>query len=148
MPVGKPFPPGQSGNPTGRPAGLKEMRALIRERGKLIILNLLEEVTGIPSKGKAPGPKRVEAARVLLAYGYGLPNQPISGPSDDEGNATELKLDLGDLVNDLKRIAGENQAPPDDEDTLAPVPAEARAPADSSSSAASNEGEKQELKVP
>lgn len=144
LPVGTPFQAGQpSANPGGRPS-LKELRQHIRTYGKQLVVSLA--ATALDRSH----PKKVEAAKVLLAYGYGMPNQPISGPTDDEGNGGPLQIDLAELKEDLLRIAGQTAAgaqaadpdPEPGEDT--PPPDATPLADDSSSFAASEEAEKGE----
>src|SRR5277367_6492497 len=76
------FKPGQSGNPGGRPAVVKDIQELARQHTP-------ESVDALLAALKRPG-ERVRAAEVLLAYGYGRPTQQM----DVTG-----KLTLEALVN-------------------------------------------------
>lgn len=64
------FKPGQSGNPGGRPAIVKSIQELTRQKTPEAIAALLAAL-------KKPG-ERVSAASVLPAYGYGRPVQTQS----------------------------------------------------------------------
>lgn len=69
---GRPFTPGQSGNPGGRPKGVEEVQRLAREHTKDAITTLI----GIAKSLKSPAAARVSAATVLLDRGWGKPVQP------------------------------------------------------------------------
>jgi hypothetical protein len=98
IPIGRPFPPGISGNPSGRPRGLA---GLARERsldGKLLIDFAVDLVKGTPVETEViwpakeeggqptivrykitPNPKvRLEAAQWLAARGWGKPIQEVA----------------------------------------------------------------------
>lgn len=87
------FKPGQSGNPGGRPALLKGVQALARERTE-------DSVNALLAALKVPG-ERVAAATILLAYGYGRPVQTM--------HLRKIR-DIGDLDDDeLAILAGTEQ---------------------------------------
>lgn len=69
---GRPFKPGQSGNPSGRPADYGQFRELCRSKSPAAVAALEAAL----SAGDASS---VAAARVLLEYGYG---RPASAPED------------------------------------------------------------------
>jgi hypothetical protein len=68
------FPPGQSGNPTGRPKGLADMIAQAREYTPLALRTLVE----LASQRKHL-PTAKAAADSLWDRGWGKPTQPIDG---------------------------------------------------------------------
>ena len=68
---GKPFRKGQSGNPGGRPKKRKELS----ERCKGMTYKVLDEYEAILDHGK-PGDK-IEVGKIILAYGYGKPNNMV-----------------------------------------------------------------------
>jgi hypothetical protein len=97
IPIGRPFPPGISGNPSGRPRGLA---GLARERslnGELLVDFAVDLVKGVPlememiwppkdASGQptiirykiTPNPKvRLEAAQWLADRGWGKPIQEV-----------------------------------------------------------------------
>lgn len=71
--AGKPFQPGQSGNPGGRPKVLEEIKNLAREHSETAIKTLAD----IAKDAKANHSARVAAANALLDRGYGKPLQTI-----------------------------------------------------------------------
>jgi len=85
--VGKlvaPFPPGVSGNPGGRPAGLREVQKLAREKGVTslrALIGIVEDVdaNGIPNQD---GRVVVVAAQTILTWAYGKP--PDYDPREDK----------------------------------------------------------------
>lgn len=74
MPRGRPFKPGQSGNPSGRPKDVGHVREIARKHTEAAISALVE----IVANGK-PDRARVAAAEAILDRGYGRPTQPIEG---------------------------------------------------------------------
>ncbi len=64
---------GQSGNPSGRPKIIAEVRALARAHTETAIEALVE----IVGNAKAPPAARVSAANALLDRGYGRPESRI-----------------------------------------------------------------------
>lgn len=78
---------GQSGNPGGRPKGLKEVEEAARQRTELAI-KTLEEVA--KNKRASPG-ARVAAACALLDRGWGKARQPIDG--DGEGGPLRIVIE-------------------------------------------------------
>jgi hypothetical protein len=92
--VGRPFAPGQSGNPTGRPKAARELAELVRklatrdgeERNALV-----ERLMEIALHGKPGSMVTVRALEVLLERGYG--KAPVT-VEDAEGNAVSAGLIL------------------------------------------------------
>jgi hypothetical protein len=62
------FQKGQSGNPNGRPKKDREIEELARQHTPEAIAALVEALKGRD---------RVQAANVLLSYGWGRPRQPV-----------------------------------------------------------------------
>lgn len=94
---GRPFQPGQSGNPGGRPKS--DVARLIREKtgdGETLVEFLLavkdndKEVL----KGEAKMQERVRATELLLERGWGKAAQPMEH-SGAEGQALSVTIDLG-----------------------------------------------------
>lgn len=78
------FRPGQSGNPSGRPKVVGEVRDLARQHCPEAIQTLVT----IMSSAKAQDGARVAAAKEILDRGYGKVTQPISG--DDGAPALQV----------------------------------------------------------
>lgn len=70
---GKGFLPGRSGNPGGRPAGLREVQELARHR----TAEAVETLTEVMTDPATPPAARVSAAVALLDRGWGKPVQAI-----------------------------------------------------------------------
>lgn len=71
---GRPFEPGKSGNPGGRPREVAEIRELARKHGPEAIKKLVALMYEADSDAV-----RVRAAEALLNRGYGMPTQAITG---------------------------------------------------------------------
>lgn len=98
MPL-RPFKPGESGNPGGRPKGDIELRRAARER----TAEALETLINIMRNQKAPAAARVSAAEALLSRGWGKPVQPTAF-TDIDGNDRPLGIEL-DAMAKARRIA-------------------------------------------
>jgi hypothetical protein len=77
------FRPGKSGNPSGRPKVVGEIRDLARQHGTAAI-RLLAQMSGLlPDKPAAEAETaRIAAIKELLDRGYGKATQPLSGDAD------------------------------------------------------------------
>lgn len=74
--VGRPFQPGQSGNPTGRPKGLaKRARELVGDDGTRV----LEFLATVMDDESARLGDRIEAAKLLLERGFGRAPIEVQG---------------------------------------------------------------------
>jgi hypothetical protein len=71
---GKPFQPGRSGNPGGRPRVISEVRELARQHAP----EAIRELARLATKAKSET-ARVVAIRELLDRGYGKPAQFVGG---------------------------------------------------------------------
>ena len=69
--VGRPWPPGQSGNPGGRPKASLDIQALARQHTPEAIAALVDAL--------ANPRERVSAAVALLDRGWGRPTQSLAG---------------------------------------------------------------------
>jgi hypothetical protein len=72
-PRGRPFQPGQSGNPGGRPKALAEVRDLAREHTPEAIETLVTMMRGGGDR------ERIAAATALLDRAWGRPAQALAG---------------------------------------------------------------------
>ena len=79
------FKPGQSGNPGGRPAVVKEVRGLAQTH----TLEAIATYVRIMKDPKAPHAAQVAAASALLDRGYGRPPQALTGL---DGDALVIKV--------------------------------------------------------
>jgi hypothetical protein len=96
-PRGRPFEPGQSGNPGGRPKMPEELKVAMRGLADTAIKVLREAMEG-------PDPRaRILAANTVLDRGYGKATQPIVAEGVD---ASRAHLDaLREIMNRRHRPA-------------------------------------------
>lgn len=88
-PRGKPFPPGNSANPGGRPKlpeDVKHVRELAREYTEDAITALVAVM------GNGSGPAKVAAANALLDRGWGKAAQPVDGDGQGGPVKHEIKV--------------------------------------------------------
>lgn len=76
QPRGKPFQPGQSGNPKGRPK-LPEDVKHVRELARNYTEEAIATLAAVMADGS--GPAKVAAANAMLDRGWGKSEQPITG---------------------------------------------------------------------
>ena len=103
---GKPFPKGQSGNPSGRPKLPEE----VRDRARSLSIEALETLAAIMKDTEAPPSARVAAANVILDRGYGKPPQSLDVTPRrlfDEMSDAELAETLAAVRQALADGAGE-----------------------------------------
>lgn len=86
-PRGKPFQPGQSGNPAGRPK-LPEDVKHVRELARQYTTEAIATLASVMADGS--GPAKVAAANAMLDRGWGKAEQPITGVED----GAEIGLNL------------------------------------------------------
>lgn len=99
------FKPGQSGNPSGRPRVIAEVRDLARRYCE----EAVEGLAGIARDQKAPHSARVAAWTELLNRGYGRAPQSLEVKGSIEAHIIEMVRQL-DLVDEPKPPASEDGA--------------------------------------
>ena len=98
-PRGRPFQPGQSGNPSGRPAVAKEFRERCREFMES------EGWTSLISMAQNPKDRdRYRALDLLAAYAYGKPKQGLEVSGADGGPILSV---FGMTADELQAIKDE-----------------------------------------
>lgn len=100
---GRPFMPGHSGNPGGRPKGHAEFRLAAREFTE----EGLQILAGIMRGRKAqPGASaRVRAIRELFDRGWGRPVQELQVQGAMANINTDMPLDMEDPIRQAQRTA-------------------------------------------
>jgi hypothetical protein len=83
---GRPFPKGKSGNPGGKPKKNQELEALCQKvcKGTKQRNGAIEDIASIATSPSTSDRDRLEAWRILLAYGYGKPRQCTELSTDPE----------------------------------------------------------------
>ena len=100
--IGRPFEPGQSGHPGGRPKGLaKAVRDASGGDPTMLVEGLLAIARGegVGANAKPPRPAdQIRAYELLLAYGWGKPAafSPIEGADP---------LEMDDVAAEIRSIA-------------------------------------------
>jgi hypothetical protein len=93
----RPFPPGTSGNPKGRPAGIAAYARRQTKNGKELVdfmLNVLRR-SGEFEHARVPLPVRMEAATWLADQAFGKPVQRNEHTGADGG---PMQLDVREVV--------------------------------------------------
>lgn len=93
-PVGRPWQPGQSGNPSGLPKALREVVALAREHTPLAIGTLAD----IAADGDAPPAARVAASEALLDRAWGKAPQTVTVEGEATLTIDDVRKRLTDIV--------------------------------------------------
>jgi hypothetical protein len=124
------FKPGKSGNPGGRPKEFGDFRQRAREEGvEHAWKTLVDEMV-------KKGPRRIEAALAMLAYGIGKPDSVVKLTGGDGGPVkleTKAKVEhaperLANIIGVLVRAgalhvtAGAGGSTPAPDAALEPVP--------------------------
>jgi hypothetical protein len=106
-PIDTRFKPGQSGNPSGRPAAIREVERLAREHSA----DAIDALAQIMRNSKSPPSARVSAAETLLNRAWGKPSQTV------ELNG-EIGNSLVEVLASLSTVAASDAGEPA---TAAPV---------------------------
>lgn len=98
--LGKPWQPGTSGNPGGRPAVAREFRERCQEfMGD-------EGWRKLAAMARGRGPNAYQALSLIAAYAYGKPSQPITGPDDGPIQFAVQAL-IADIATAADRVLAE-----------------------------------------
>jgi hypothetical protein len=84
---GRPFRPGHSGNPGGRPRGFAEIAELARSYAPAAI----ELLATIMNAEDMPPAARVGAANALLDRGFGKPSSAVAIGGDPDGEPIKVQ---------------------------------------------------------
>lgn len=99
-PRGRPFPPGQSGNPGGRPKAVRELLELARSQ----VPGSLELAVKLRDDEKQDARVRLDAAKFLVSYGLGAPPKAAADPDGDDGDASALDGLTPEEIQKLARL--------------------------------------------
>jgi len=116
------YKPGESGNPGGRPAVVRDFR----ERCG----NFMSEEgwKRLSSMARGRGKHAYRALELIAAYAYGKPNQPISGPDNAPLQITIQAL-VADITHAASRLAaGDGSGEPGPPALVSPEPPESMDP--------------------
>jgi hypothetical protein len=107
-PRGRPFPPGQSGNPGGRPATSKEFRELARNYSAGALRKLYAIALG------GTGSAAVRACELIIERAWGRPPLEVSGP---RGGPIDMRFHgaVRSAIEQLIAEEAESQAAGDDD---------------------------------
>lgn len=81
MPVGRPFPKGQSGYPNAQRSLKKKARALLKGHEQEWVTALIGDLTG------RPGPECSAAQKLFASYRWGKPTEQVELSGADGGPA-------------------------------------------------------------
>ncbi|TXN12191.1 hypothetical protein FV219_05325 [Methylobacterium sp. WL122] len=105
----KPFTPGQSGNPGGRPRIPEDVKQLARALTPEAIATAAEIMRNPEETGTA----RMSAINTLLNRAWGLPTQHITTDNLGAMSDAELRAELAAAAAELRRfgVDGEGEGP-------------------------------------
>ena len=105
---GRPFQPGQSGNPGGRPAIVGELRELARSHAPEAIAELARLTKDAKSETA-----RIAAIKELLDRAYGKPTQFVAAENDEPAlNDLNLEELRASMLADFERVFPEYRLVP------------------------------------
>ena len=96
---GRPFEPGQSGNPGGRPRVIGELRDLARTHAP----EAVRELARLAMHAKSETP-RIAAIRELLDRGFGKATQPIVADGEVVPDNLDLESLRAEILSDVARV--------------------------------------------
>lgn len=106
----KPFQPGQSGNPGGRPRLPDDVKALARSYTR----EAIETATEIMRDPEQTGTARMSAINTILDRGWGKAPQHITVDTMGDLTDAELRAELAAAVAELRHVGldPEGEGPP------------------------------------
>ena len=109
--IGRPFKPGESGNPGGRPADTDEIKA-----GKELLRRAMPEavqaVVGVLHDPEAKVAERLTAAKIILDRVMGKATQPIVADVHQEDEPMTLD-EMFDMALEIVETAGLGRKKPE-----------------------------------
>ncbi len=99
--VGRPFSPGQSGNPGGRPKMPDALRELLQREAEASVRTLV----ALRDDPEQPGSVRDHAANSLLDRGFGKPQQAVAITSESTEEADEERRAFAERLVEAARSA-------------------------------------------